>query len=446
MDISKNKISVLIPVYGTEQYLKKCLDSVLNQTYPNIEIVVVNDCSKGNANEIIAEYQKHHDNIKLVQHEENKGLFQARVTGIENCTGDYVAFLDSDDSVSRDYYRKMLYRLQETNADVCYAEFFIEHENGEKFFQPLDPIRNQDLVLENEQILDKLFEQQGLCFSWTVVWNKLFKREVIMKSLKQVQDFSQSVGRLIMLEDIAFTTTFLSNATKVVNCHDVYLNYLQNTQSVTKTKSEQTIINNMTCCKKVFDYVAEVLQKCGKFKTHEKNLAKWRELYSRMYFDIIPQKKELVKEYFSVETLENSRPEDNYFYRREPVQKFPQYENIINEILNEKVKVVSFDIFDTLIKRKVLKPSDLFFKLNKQFREITGATNTLLFDKIRIEAEADIRKTTSKADVTIDDIYENMEKLYGVDKTVCDTMKEKEINLEIENCVARKLKNLSICN
>ena len=73
MDISKNKISVLIPVYGTEQYLKKCLDSVLNQTYPNIEIVVVNDCSKGNANEIIAEYQKHHDNIKLVQHEENKG-------------------------------------------------------------------------------------------------------------------------------------------------------------------------------------------------------------------------------------------------------------------------------------------------------------------------------------------------------------------------------------
>lgn len=97
-------LSIIIPVYNTEKYLKRCLDSVIKQTYRNIEIIVVNDCSPGNAEEIIHYYMEQDNRIKYITYEKNKGLFCARLKGAEIATGDYIAFIDSDDYVTIDFY------------------------------------------------------------------------------------------------------------------------------------------------------------------------------------------------------------------------------------------------------------------------------------------------------------------------------------------------------
>lgn len=101
-DKNRPLISVIVPVYGTEKVLPRCLDSILGCTYKNIEVIVVNDCSPGNASEIIRSYEEMDSRVKLVEYEKNKGLFLARMTGVEASHGKYIAFLDSDDKVSID--------------------------------------------------------------------------------------------------------------------------------------------------------------------------------------------------------------------------------------------------------------------------------------------------------------------------------------------------------
>lgn len=102
------KVSIIIPIYNVEQYLAQCLDSVINQTYKNIEIICVNDCSLDNSFRILDEYSKNDKRIKIINRENNGGLSAARNTGLDNASGKYIYFLDSDDWIDLDYIEKML--------------------------------------------------------------------------------------------------------------------------------------------------------------------------------------------------------------------------------------------------------------------------------------------------------------------------------------------------
>lgn len=92
-------ISVIVPVYNTEEYLRRCLDSVVNQTFKDIEVIVVNDASEGNCREIIEAYQKNDRRIRYIEHSENRSLIQARKTGNINSVGKYIMYVDSDDEL-----------------------------------------------------------------------------------------------------------------------------------------------------------------------------------------------------------------------------------------------------------------------------------------------------------------------------------------------------------
>ena len=114
--------------------MEKCLDRLLEQSYKNIEIIIVNDCSQGNCEEIAEKYQKIDNRVKYIKHEKNKGLFQARITGASIATGEYIAFLDSDDYVSIDYYRTLMNNIQENNSDIAMGNMVLEYDNGRKIF------------------------------------------------------------------------------------------------------------------------------------------------------------------------------------------------------------------------------------------------------------------------------------------------------------------------
>ncbi|MBS4763579.1 MAG: glycosyltransferase family 2 protein [Brachyspira sp.] len=91
--------SIIVPIYNTERYLRRCLDSLVNQTFKDIKIIIVNDASQGNCKEIIEEYKKKDNRIKYIEHSENKSLLQARKTGNIASTGKYIMYVDSDDEI-----------------------------------------------------------------------------------------------------------------------------------------------------------------------------------------------------------------------------------------------------------------------------------------------------------------------------------------------------------
>ena len=108
----KDLISVIIPVYKVEKYLPKCLDSVLNQSYSNLEIILVDDGSPDNCGEICDEYAKQDERFKVIHCEKNGGASAARNKGLEIATGDYIAFIDSDDYVTEKYLRTLVKDLE----------------------------------------------------------------------------------------------------------------------------------------------------------------------------------------------------------------------------------------------------------------------------------------------------------------------------------------------
>lgn len=111
------KVSVIIPVYNVEQYLEKCLDSVINQTYKNLEIICVNDCSPDNSAQILEVHAKKDERIKIIHRKKNGGLSAARNSGLDNATGNYVCFLDSDDIIELNYIEQMVHTILETKTD-----------------------------------------------------------------------------------------------------------------------------------------------------------------------------------------------------------------------------------------------------------------------------------------------------------------------------------------
>ena len=112
------KLSIIVPVYNTKKYLKECLDSLINQTLKDIEIIIVNDCSPDNSESIILEYMSKEPRIKYIKHDKNLGLGGARNTGITNTTGEWIAFVDSDDYIELNTYEAILSLMDEHHADL----------------------------------------------------------------------------------------------------------------------------------------------------------------------------------------------------------------------------------------------------------------------------------------------------------------------------------------
>ncbi len=111
-------ISVIIPVYNASAYLKRCLDSVCNQTLLDIEIICVNDCSNDNSLEILNEYRNKYSNLKIIDCKFNGGESKARNIGLDHVTGEYIGFVDNDDEIDLDFYENLYNKAITTNADI----------------------------------------------------------------------------------------------------------------------------------------------------------------------------------------------------------------------------------------------------------------------------------------------------------------------------------------
>ena len=167
------KISVIVATYNLENYIEKCLESLVNQTYKNIEIIIVDDGSIDNTYVKIANYKKKYENIIYIK-KENGGLSSARNLGLEYATGEYITFVDGDDYLELMAYEVAMKKITKEESELCIFSF------NKIFFNKIEKINlNNKLYKCSENFLSKIFSKSDE--ATIVVWNKIFKKELIEK-------------------------------------------------------------------------------------------------------------------------------------------------------------------------------------------------------------------------------------------------------------------------
>ena len=163
------KVSVIVPVYKVEKYLNKCLESLVNQTLQDIEIIVVNDGSPDNSQSIIDNFKQNYPEKIISIIKENGGQGSARNVGLEKSSGQYIGYVDSDDYIELDMYEKLYNKAITNDFDVVICDNFVVNEKNEKKY-PECNYKNEHSTLENA-FLGKI-----------AVWNKIYKRKILIDS------------------------------------------------------------------------------------------------------------------------------------------------------------------------------------------------------------------------------------------------------------------------
>lgn len=191
------KLSIIVPVYKVEQYIHKCVDSILNQTFTDFELILVDDGSPDNCGSICDEYAQKDKRIRVI-HKDNGGVSEARNLGIDESKGEYISFVDSDDFIDANMYREMLAFLEANNLDIVCTDTYIVHGDRKKF----KPRYLKDMIFENgTAITENLNGNLD-----NAVWNKVYKKEVIA-------DIRFPLNR--RYEDVATVYKWIFNARKV---------------------------------------------------------------------------------------------------------------------------------------------------------------------------------------------------------------------------------------
>ncbi len=223
MENPNPKVSVIVPVYNVEHYLAKCLDSLVNQSLQNIEIIVVNDGSKDGSGNIIQQYSEKYPNKIKAFTKENGGLSDARNFGIDQATGDYLGFVDSDDYVSETMFEDMLNLAEKNDAEMVICNIQKVDEDG-NVTQKLTQIPN----MPEKIVLEKHFSVfSDLSY---FACNKLFKRELFIdKRFKKGVHF----------EDIQLIPQLLLECKILVQTQSFHYQYLERADSISKTHNER---------------------------------------------------------------------------------------------------------------------------------------------------------------------------------------------------------------
>lgn len=214
MRLLGDKISVIVPIYRVEDYLHRCIDSIINQTYTNLEIILVDDGSPDNCPMICDEYAEKDSRIRVV-HKKNGGLSDARNAGLGIATGEYIAFVDSDDWVHKDMYKVLHDTMKKNNADIVECGILSTYEYIDD--KKIDNIRIQSYSKSDS--IGALITQEIR----QTVWNKLYKREVINNILFDI-------GKLH--EDEFWTYKILDRSNNLIRIDNKMYYYFQRENSI----------------------------------------------------------------------------------------------------------------------------------------------------------------------------------------------------------------------
>ena len=405
--MENKKLSVII--IGNNN-IDGCLENIYKQSYINdMELIVLYK------NEVEQLKEKYTD-VKFLNSKNN--IFLTLKENKELIKGDFIAILNDEDCSSIDYYRCMVNKAISENADIVMSNVVLQYNDGGKALLNLMESTFKDL--DNGEILNEYLKQEGIAAFWSIYGNKVFSKELLDKALEKICDTNNNIQSFYALAII-----FAYSKKLRITDNEVLFYSIEKERGLDCTKSilNNNIITDEETIKNVnenFDYLADFLKEMQLYERYKEELENWKKLYTD---EIEIKKMNIVTK---IKTAWNDK-----------------LDKIKREILKENTKVVSFDIFDTLIMRPFWNPIDLFTFLNDYFRELTNTETGIDFSKIRVRAEEQVRKQLEKnnnkeQDITLDDIYNEIKLEIDTDEQILDKVKEKEIELEIRFCNTRK--------
>lgn len=236
----KSIVSLIVPVYNVEKYLKKCLDSIENQTYTNLQVIIVNDGSTDNSQSVCEDYVKKNQKNWILINQENLGLSAARNTGIAYASGDYIAFLDSDDWLDVDFISTMVRFIENTGADIVESGIRWVYPNSHK-----DDVYHKNEIYNMKDALEYYLLQTKPIHS--AVWCKLYNKKIF-------NNLNFAVGKLH--EDGFFTYQAMYECKKYGLMNYIGYNYRQNREGsiMTQTVKSKNIIDVMEMMEKRINF------------------------------------------------------------------------------------------------------------------------------------------------------------------------------------------------
>lgn len=321
------KISVIVAVYNTEKYLDRCIESLLNQTYKNMELVIVEDCSTDSSRKLLKKY-KENKNIKVFYNRENRGLSYSRNYGLKKSTGDFIGYIDSDDYVEPDYYEKLMSSIKDNKSDIAICDIKLVDEQTNKIQRCKCYANDFDVY----SVVNNGFAASAC--------NKLFKR-------KNIEKYPFAEGKVN--EDIAVVIPTVIQAKKISYADTCYF-YVQRGGSIQNSKFSDKRFD-------IFDGVKTTLERIKKEQDYEfyKNAIVYNQLILLLMF-AIPKERNFIKRYKFLKKF-NELSKDykitkntNYLEYLENSKRINQiyYKNLVS--LNEKKMILLDNVWISFYK------------------------------------------------------------------------------------------------
>ncbi|WP_372518627.1 glycosyltransferase family 2 protein [Candidatus Ruminimicrobiellum ovillum] len=307
------KVSVIIPVYNVENYLRQCLDSIVGQTFKDFEIIVVNDCSTDNSGSILEEYAKKDDRFIIINLSENKGQGNARNQGLNIAKGKYITFIDSDDWVAPDYIELLYNEINENNLDVVCASAFLYDNITKKITDRKEASADFLNNIKKERLL--VLDKDSFVVT---VWAKIYGKNFLNDNEIRFRLDNYHEDNLFIFETII-------NTNKIKFTDNKIYFYRNN-----RANSSMSIINKEFTYFSLFSELKKILIKCGKY-----------EQYKKVYYQYISIITSTRLEFLNLKFSESALYFDKFrklYYTKEFVKNF----SVKNMGINFKVRLILF--------------------------------------------------------------------------------------------------------
>lgn len=341
------KISVIVAVYNTEKYLDRCIESLLNQTYKNIELVIVEDCSTDSSRKLLKKY-KGNKNIKVFYNRENRGLSYSRNYGLKKSTGDFIGYIDSDDYVEPDYYEKLMSSIKDNKSDIAICDIKLVDEQTNKIQRCKCYANDFDVY----SVVNNGFAASAC--------NKLFKR-------KNIEKYPFAEGKVN--EDIAVVIPTVIQAKKISYADTCYF-YVQRGGSIQNSKFSDKRFD-------IFDGVKTTLERIKNEQDYEfyKNAIVYNQLILLLMF-AIPKERNFIKRYKFLKKF-NELSKDYKITKNTNYLEYLENSKIINQIYYKNLV--------SLNEKKIILLDNVWISFYKTLRFLKHKKNKKLIPKIDIQ-------------------------------------------------------------
>lgn len=272
------KLSVIICVYNTDKkYLEDCLSSIVSSTLSDYEIVFVDDGSSVDYSDTLAKYK-----VKYAK-TENRGHFAARLYGIELAEGEYITFVDSDDTVSKAYHNPMVTAAEKYGADIVINTWAFHTERTKRCCTKTLGL-SEDVSVEGDGVLPFFTSTQGRDHSYFVLWNKIYRRETVLSAIDELSKTEIFKKRVTFAEDALLSFFYFKHARKVISITSGFYFYRIHSSQSVSVDNEKKLVSQIKCMNGVLNTMLISLPSSSDYSVMREDILKWKELMAHTHY------------------------------------------------------------------------------------------------------------------------------------------------------------------